>query len=122
MQTSRRQSPQTTYGLAALVAVVVLGLLLYFWLDWALYWVWYIVVNAVTFAFFRYDKGRAQTPGAGRVPEVILLGLMWIGGALGGGAGMYMRPHHKTQKPVFVITLCVALALHAFLLYRWLTV
>jgi uncharacterized membrane protein YsdA (DUF1294 family) len=122
MSTStRRQSPYTTYSVAALIALVVLGILLYFWLEWALYWVWLIVVNVVTFAFFRFDKARAQTPDAGRVPEVVLLTLMWVGGVLGGAAGMYMRPRHKTHKPIFVITLWAALALHAYLFYRWLS-
>jgi uncharacterized membrane protein YsdA (DUF1294 family) len=120
MRTSRRrQSAQVPYGLGALMALLVLGLLLYFLLGWELYWVWLIVVNLVTFAFYRYDKRQAQVAGAARVPEVILLALLLGGGVLGGAAGMIMPPRHKTRKPAFWITLCAATALHAYLLYVW---
>lgn len=120
MQTTRRaRSAQTSYGLAALIVLLILGLPVYLWLGWDFYWVWLVVVNLVTFAFYRYDKRLAQRQGATRVPEVILLALLIGGGVLGGAAAMLMRPRHKTRKPAFWIVLCVAAALHAYLFYSW---
>ena len=113
------RSPQTTYGVIALVVSVALGLLLYYWLHWDIYWTWLLVVNVVTFLFFRFDKRQAQHDPAHRVPEIILFALMLAGGVLGAAGGMLMRPHHKTQKTMFWIVLAVAAVLHGFLIYRW---
>jgi uncharacterized membrane protein YsdA (DUF1294 family) len=109
-----------TYGLIALAVTLGLGALLYFWLGWNPYWVWLIVVNVVTFLFFRYDKRQAGNAGATRVPEVILLGMELLGGVVGGLAGMIMPPRHKTRKPVFWIVLAIAAAIHGYLLWNWL--
>jgi uncharacterized membrane protein YsdA (DUF1294 family) len=117
----RRQSPQTTYGLAALIILLVLGFFVYQWLRLDLYWVWLVVLNFVTFVFYRFDKRQAAV-GATRVPEVVLLALLMTGGVLGGAAGMLMRPHHKTHKPLFWIMLLAATALHGYLIYRWMLV
>jgi len=111
------RSPQLVYGLAALIATLLLGFIANRWLQWDFYWIWLVVVNVVTFVFFRYDKNQAQKEGATRVPEIILFALMLAGGVIGGAAGMLMRPHHKTHKPMFWIVLAVATALHAFLIF-----
>ena len=116
-----QRSAQASYSIVAIAGAVVVGLLLWWLLDLDLYLVWLIAINAVTFALFRFDKGRAQNPGAGRVPEIILLGCTIAGGVLGAAGGMYMRPHHKTKKPVFVITLILAAAVHAWLLWMYLS-
>jgi uncharacterized membrane protein YsdA (DUF1294 family) len=113
------RSAQATFGWAAVIAVLALGLALYLWLGWSFYWTWAIVVNIVTFFFFRYDKGRAAHEGATRVPEIVLLTLMVCGGVLGGLAGMLMRPHHKTHKSKFWIVLGLSAALHAYILFAW---
>jgi uncharacterized membrane protein YsdA (DUF1294 family) len=115
----RRQSAQTIYGLVALCALLVLGLLAFQWLPWDLYWIWLAVVNVVTFAFFRYDKRQARINGATRVPEVVLLALLLSGGVFGGVVGMLARPRHKTHKSIFWIMLLGATVLHAYLLYLW---
>ena len=114
------RSPQTTYALVAMLAAVAIGLLLWWLFDFNLYLVWLIAINVVTFFFYRFDKGRAQSAGAGRVPEIVLLGCTVAGGVLGAAGGMYMRPHHKTKKPVFVLTLIAAAAVHAWLLWQYL--
>ena len=116
-RTSFRRSAQSTYGWLAVGALLLVGLLLYPWLGRQFYPLWLVASSLVTFGFFRYDKGQAQSPGAPRVPEFILLALMLVGGAVGGLAGMYLRPRHKTNKPGFVLTLAVGLLLHAYLLY-----
>lgn len=117
-RSTRRPSAQLTFGVVAFIALLLCGFLLYQWLKWDLYWVWLVVATVVTFAFFRFDKNQAQQAGATRVPEVILLTLMAIGGVVGGAAGMLMRPRHKTQKPLFWIVLWLAAAMHAYLLYQ----
>ena len=121
-RTPRRQSAQRIYGLVAFAVVLLLGFLVYQWLKWDLYLIWLLVVTFVTFIFYRYDKIQAQKPGAMRVPEVILLALLAIGGVLGGAAGMLVRPRHKTQKPLFWIVLGISAAIHAYLIYQWLFV
>jgi uncharacterized membrane protein YsdA (DUF1294 family) len=83
-------------------------------------WVWLALINIITFFVYRFDKGRAQRTGARRVPEVFLLILLLIGGAVGGAAGMLLRPRHKTRKPIFWIVLLLAVALHGYLLFIWL--
>lgn len=116
---TRYRSAQTTYGLLAVGAILLLGFLIYPWLQWNLYPLWLVVSSVVAFFFFRYDKAQAQRTGARRVPEVVLLALVIAGGVLGGAAGMYMRPRHKTQKPIFMLALLAGAALHAYLLYAF---
>ena len=111
------RSPQVVYGLAALVLAAGAALLLYFWLGWNVYWMWLLAVNVVAFLFYRYDKRRAQREGAMRVPEVVLLALTLVGGFVGAGFGMYMRPRHKVHKPKFVAALVVGALLQAGLVY-----
>lgn len=63
--------------------------------------VYLLVVNLVTFALFVYDKLRAeQGRGRSRVPEVVLLGISLVGGALGGLVAMRLV-RHKTRKWYF---------------------
>ncbi len=112
-----RRSPQITYGALALGATAAISILLYLWLGWNPYWLWLLVVNVVTFIYFRYDKRQAQHEGAMRVPEVVLLLLMLIGGFIGAGIGMYMRPRHKVRKPKFVVTLVLSAILQALVLW-----
>jgi uncharacterized membrane protein YsdA (DUF1294 family) len=114
------RSPQTTYSLVAIIGAVAVGLLLWWLFDLSLYLVWLIAINLVTFLLYRFDKGRAQNPGAGRIPEIVLLGCTIAGGVLGAAAGMYMRPHHKTKKPIFVLVLIVSAAVHAWLAWQYL--
>jgi uncharacterized membrane protein YsdA (DUF1294 family) len=106
------------YGLTALAATIILGIALYLWQGWNLYWVWLIVCSVVTFAFFRYDKRQAQHEDATRVPEIVLHGLVLAGGFLGGWAGMFVRPRHKVHKPIFWVVLSVATLLHSVLIYN----
>ena len=114
--TKHYASPQLVYGAISLGAVAVAALLLYFWLGWNLYWLWFFAVNIVAFIFYRYDKRQAQK-NAMRVPEVVLLLLTLLGGFVGAGFGMYMRPRHKVRKPRFVATLAIGALLQAVIVY-----
>jgi uncharacterized membrane protein YsdA (DUF1294 family) len=94
-----------------------LGIALYLWQGWNLYWVWLIVCNLATFAFFRFDKRQAQREDATRVPEVVLHSLVLAGGFLGGWAGMFVRPRHKVHKLIFWVVLITGMLLHLYLIF-----
>ena len=90
------------------------------WLKmWNLYWIWLLVMNIAAFMLFRHDKRLAQQSGARRISESSLLTLMLVGGFVGGGLGMMIRPRHKTRKPVFWLVLVAACVLHALLIVWW---
>ncbi|MFQ3593806.1 MAG: DUF1294 domain-containing protein [Gemmataceae bacterium] len=103
---ARPMRPEWSYGLTALGLVVGLTILLWAALRWPLTWYhgmacWLLVVNGVTLAYYRFDKGRAGGT-AGRVPEIVLHGLMAAGGTGGAYLGMYLF-RHKTIKGQFQI-------------------
>lgn len=62
------------------------------------YW---ILINLLTFVLFFRDK-KAAVRGQWRTPERTLLSAAFLGGALGGLAGMYLC-HHKTKKAKFYL-------------------
>ncbi len=70
-------------------------------------------VNLLTFLLFGLDKRRAKLK-AWRIPESWLILFVLIGGSLGGLLGMQLF-RHKTQHTKFVLTVPLALALHALL-------
>ena len=66
------------------------------------------VLNALTWAVYRWDKRQARR-GARRIPERTLLLLAWIGGWLGALLAVYgHRQRHKAQKPRFMMPLWLA--------------
>lgn len=78
--------------------------------------VYLLVVNLVTLALFIYDKLRAEQGRVDkRIPEVVLLGLSLVGGAVGGIVGMRLV-RHKTRKWYFSWGLPVMIVLQAVLL------
>lgn len=66
-------------------------------------------MSVVAFILFMSDKCRARL-GWRRVPEAVLLGVSFLGGAFGGLMGMLLF-RHKTRKPLF----CILLPLFAVL-------
>ena len=73
-----------------------------------------VAMSLFTYAFYATDKVKAQA-GAWRVPEKILLGLSFFGGALGGYLAMHMV-RHKTKKWYFHFVNVVGLIWQAALL------
>lgn len=57
------------------------------------------VISAITFILYGADKGRAKR-GAWRIPEKVLLGFSFFGGAPGGLLGM-LAFRHKTRHWYF---------------------
>lgn len=98
-------------NVASLVAPLDLG-------DLAPLGVYLLVANLVTLALFIYDKLRAEQGRVDkRIPEVVLLGLSLVGGAVGGVVGMHLV-RHKTRKWYFSWGLPVMIVLQvALLLY-----
>lgn len=83
--------------------------------NWPWYQTWYAVWTMVAFLLYGYDKNRAGR-GARRVPEIVLHGVAWFGGAIGALAGMLIW-RHKTRHTLFWIGNWAALAAHAALIW-----
>lgn len=67
-----------------------------------IYLIWYlIIINIVTFIFFAVVKIKA-IKGKWRIREIVLLGLSFIGGTIGGLVAMYIC-RHKIKSPQFKI-------------------
>src|SRR5207237_4609380 len=101
-----RMSPERRHVVASTL-LCLLGAVAFFWLTkgrntWPV-WLgcWLVSVNAVTFAYYGFDKKRARGDGR-RVPELVLHGLSVAGGSP--SAYLAMRVfRHKTIKGKFRI-------------------
>ena len=60
-----------------------------------------IVINLIAFLAMYIDKRKAKN-NSRRIPEKTLFTLVFLGGGIGGMAGMYLF-RHKTKKTRFVI-------------------
>ena len=67
----------------------------------------FLCISLVTFCVYGADKRRAKK-GQWRVPEKVLLGLSFFGGALGGSLAMKLL-RHKTKHWYFVAVNAVGL-------------
>ena len=80
--------------------------------------IYLILINAVTFAVYAFDKLRAVRGGFRiRISTLLLLAL--IGGSLGALIGMYAL-RHKTKKVCFTYTVPIMLAVHIFFIVKFL--
>ena len=73
------------------------------------------VISFITFILYGADKSKAKR-GAWRIPEKVLLGFSFFGGALGGGLGMLLF-RHKTKHWYFTFVNVLGLILHACLVF-----
>lgn len=76
--------------------------------------IYLLVINVVTFVMFGIDKWKA-VHGQWRIKIVTLLGLSFLGGAVGGLLAMYTF-RHKTQKAYFTFGLPMILLAQVVLL------
>ncbi len=67
------------------------------------------ILNVLGFGLYAIDK-HCAVYGKWRVPESLLLGLAFVGGAYGAGMGMLLF-HHKTRHGVFLITVPLSFVL-----------
>ncbi len=72
-----------------------------FFLKYKFLIVYLALINLITFAVFAMDKLKAGKH-QDRIRIVVLLGLAFIGGSLGGLVAMYVF-RHKTQKDYFTV-------------------
>lgn len=72
-----------------------------------------IVMNVTSFHLYRSDKQRAER-GEFRIPEAVLLGVAFLGGALGAFCAMH-EYRHKTLHTSFAVGVPVALILQTIL-------
>ena len=63
--------------------------------------IYLVVINLITFVTMYVDKKKAKW-GKWRIKESTLFTLVFLGGGIGGIAGMYLF-RHKTKKKRFVI-------------------
>ncbi len=73
----------------------------------------YAVISVVTFILYGADKAKAKR-NAWRIPEKVLLGFSFLGGAVGGILGMLLF-RHKTKHWYFWVVNLLGLAWQAAL-------
>ena len=61
------------------------------------------IINIITLILFASDKKKAIRH-QWRIPEIALLGISAVGGAIGGYLAMQIF-RHKTKKPIFRLTM-----------------
>jgi uncharacterized membrane protein YsdA (DUF1294 family) len=125
----RRFRPEWWHGgvaaavTVALVLIAHLALRLPWWRWDYLLAEWLLAANVVAFGYYGYDKAQAGGSAA-RVPEVVLHGLVVVGGTAGAYAGMRLF-RHKTIKGAFQVVFWYIVLLQALLVaalvYRLLT-
>ncbi len=77
------------------------------------YVIYYLIMNILTYILYTVDKKRAIRR-QWRVPEVVLLGLAFLGGCV--GAFIAMRVHrHKTRHARFSMGVPAMILLHGCL-------
>lgn len=111
----KQREPWLVYGLVTLLLAVALAAAAYWLLeplDPLLSWV--LALSLVTFLTFGYDKAISGTKRT-RVPESVLLALVFLGGTLGGVAGMVVF-RHKTAKGSFQFKLLLVVAVQVALI------
>lgn len=116
---AKRTRPAVWHGGLALALVLSLTALLF--AVFRLPWTWYhllaallLSVNLVTFGYYGYDKGRSRSQSS-RVPEVVLHGLVFLGGTIGAYLGM-IAFRHKTIKSSFRLVFWTVAVLQVFLI------
>ena len=114
-------SPYLRFGFLTLgLTFVLMGLVWWLNIPLGVLGVWLLGINLVTYLAYRYDKAIAGSERM-RVPEILLLGLAFIGGSLGAFGGMYFpkRSRHKTRKMPFVLIFWVIVGLQIAFLIGW---
>lgn len=75
---------------------------------------YFILAGIITFFMYGIDKYKAKHK-KWRIPERVLIGACFFGGALGGALGMAAW-HHKTKKIKFKILVPLAVVINCVLI------
>ena len=79
-----------------------------------------IIINALYFLLFGYDKKQAIKK-QGRIPEITLIILSFMGGSIGSLLGMQLF-HHKTKKIKFIILIPLSIIFTLLIIFlHWLS-
>jgi len=109
-----RRLRDPTLGLLGIaIGSAVLIALLLVTTGLGLYLSWLIGASLITVVLFGIDKKRA-VGGGSRIPEMLLMLMILVGGFLGGWAGRSVF-RHKSNRPEYAIILVVAGVVHALL-------
>lgn len=84
-------------------------------MEGLVFFIWFILISAVSIIMTVYDKWAAKRKKR-RVPERTLLSL----GIVGGAAAMYLTMkciHHKTKKKKFMVGLPLEILLHILIAF-----
>lgn len=76
--------------------------------------IYLIIINLITFIVFALDKICAIKK-KWRYKEISLLGMCFVGGAIGGFLAMYLF-RHKNKKKLFVIGVPLIIVIHLFII------
>ena len=76
--------------------------------------IYLIIINLITFIVFALDKIYAIKK-KWRFKEISLLGMCFVGGAIGGFLAMYLF-RHKNKKKLFVIGVPLIIVIHLFII------
>ena len=113
--------PYRVWTFVAAVLAVLVGWLLYRYLDLSALWVYLAAINVVTAVLFGYDKTASRRENAGRIPNPVLFGLSIVGGALGALIAMRVF-RHKTGPRYrwWRLVVWASLLAYVILAVRWL--
>ncbi len=112
-----RPSAQGLFALVAAVLTMVALAILDQNVTWSPYIKWLAACGTATFALFAWDKLQAKVDGL-RVPELILILLILIGGVVGSWLGALIL-RHKLRDSKFWAALILAAVLHGLALVLW---
>lgn len=79
--------------------------------------IYLIIINLTTFIVFALDKICAIKK-KWRYKEISLLGMCFVGGAIGGFLAMHLF-HHKTKKKLFVIVVPLIIIIIHLVIIMW---
>jgi uncharacterized membrane protein YsdA (DUF1294 family) len=114
----RRPSPYRTYGIIGFVTIfAIVGGLLASGSTITVY-TWWLGLGIATWVLYFVDKLLAKGEGRSRVPELVLLGMVIIGGWGGGLLSTLVWPRHKRRHWYFIVIPLLAAVVHLGVAWR----
>ena len=117
----RRKKYQWQFVGGALLTAALLFITLIYTTPFPPYLSWLLAISLVTFAYFGWDKRKAQTGSDIRIPEIVLHLLNLFGGFLGGFLGMQLFRHKTDLSKNYIFPAIILLALIIHIAIFWYT-
>jgi uncharacterized membrane protein YsdA (DUF1294 family) len=105
--------PRRRHFLFAMLLTAACTVALWWFLSgrwtWAV-WIgcWLVSINVIAFAYYGYDKSRAES-NSPRVPELVLHGLTAAGGSVGAYGAMKLFGHKTIKGKFRILFWCIVL-------------